>query len=91
MDVLGRLQLLRFFKQECEERQCIILLATHIFDGLKDWMTHVALVSDGKLLKGGPVEDFPELHEGKVWLFQFIPSCFKCLIDCCAALQVIRC
>lgn len=66
MDVLGRLQLLRFFKQECEERKCIVLLATHIFDGLKDWMTHVAFVSDGRLLKGGPVEDFPELKEGKV-------------------------
>jgi CCR4-NOT complex subunit CAF16 len=66
MDVLGRLQLLRFFKQECEERKCVVLLATHIFDGLKDWMTHIALVSDGRMLKGGPVEDFPDLKEGKV-------------------------
>ena len=62
MDVLGRLELLRFFKQECEERQCIIVYATHIFDGLADWMTHLALVANGSLVKAGPVADFPELQ-----------------------------
>ena len=65
MDVLGRLELLRFFKQECEERQCIIIYATHIFDGLAEWMTHLAFVSDGKLVKGGRIEEFPELMAGK--------------------------
>lgn len=66
MDVLGRLELLRFFKQECEERGCVIVYATHIFDGLADWMTHVAFVSDGALIKVGPVSEMPELKEGKV-------------------------
>jgi CCR4-NOT complex subunit CAF16 len=66
MDVLGRLQLLRFLEQECAERNCIILYATHIFDGLANWMTHIAFVSEGRLVKGGPVSDFPELHRGKV-------------------------
>ena len=78
MDVLGRLQLLRFFKQECEERKCIVLLATHIFDGLKDWMTHVAFVSDGKLLKGGSVEEFAELQEGKVPFCQLVQPLLSC-------------
>lgn len=66
MDVLGRLELLRFFEEECAARNCIILYATHIFDGLADWMTHIAFVSDGALVKGGPVSDFPEFQEGKV-------------------------
>jgi CCR4-NOT complex subunit CAF16 len=66
MDVLGRLELLRFFKEECEERRCIIVYATHIFDGLAEWMTHIAFVSDGQLVKGGPVGEFPEFHQGKV-------------------------
>lgn len=66
MDVLGRLDLLRFFKQETAERKCVIVYATHIFDGLKEWMTHIAFVSDGHMVKGGPVEDFPELQQGKV-------------------------
>lgn len=52
MDVLGRLELLRFFKRETEERGCTIIYATHIFDGLSDWMTHVAFVSDGAMVKG---------------------------------------
>jgi CCR4-NOT complex subunit CAF16 len=66
MDVLGRLDLLRFFKQECDERSCTIVYATHIFDGLADWMTHLLFVSDGHVAKAGAVEDFPELKDQKV-------------------------
>ena len=28
------------------------MYATHIFDGLEGWLTHLAFVSHGKLLKG---------------------------------------
>lgn len=66
MDVLGRLQLLRFFEEECKERGCVILYATHIYDGISNWMTHVAFVSGGEIVRGGPVVDFPELHQDKV-------------------------
>jgi CCR4-NOT complex subunit CAF16 len=66
LDVLRRLDLLRFFKQECEERKCIIIYATHIFDGLGEWMTHVVLVSDGKVAVEGPASSFPEIKEGKL-------------------------
>ncbi len=62
MDVVGRLDLLAFFKRECEERGATIVYATHIFDGLEPWLTHLAYVSDGKLIKGGPVTDFEELR-----------------------------
>lgn len=52
MDVLGRLDLLEFFRQECEERGATIIYATHIFDGLEPWITHIAYAAQGKLLRG---------------------------------------
>ena len=33
-------------------RGAVIIYATHIFDGLEGWLTHLAFVSQGKLLKG---------------------------------------
>lgn len=53
LDVVGRLQLLAFFRQECEERGTTIVYATHIFDGLADWVTHLAYMEDGHFVKGG--------------------------------------
>jgi ABC-type multidrug transport system ATPase subunit len=52
MDVLGRMDLLEFFRQECEERGATIIYATHIFDGLENWITHIAYLEDGQLVKG---------------------------------------
>lgn len=42
LDVLVRDDLLRFLKKDSEERKSTILYATHIFDGLSDFPTHVA-------------------------------------------------
>ena len=55
LDVVGRLQLLAFFKRECEERGATIVYATHIFDGLEGWITHCTYMEDGRILKGGSV------------------------------------
>ena len=52
MDVLGRMDLLEFFRQECETRGATIIYATHIFDGLEQWITHIAYLEQGKLVKG---------------------------------------
>jgi CCR4-NOT complex subunit CAF16 len=52
MDVVGRLDLLAFFAQECEQRGATIIYATHIFDGLEPWITHLAHVADGHLQRG---------------------------------------
>ena len=52
MDVVGRLDLLQFFREECEQRGATIVYATHIFDGLAQWVTHLAYVADGQLIKG---------------------------------------
>ena len=53
MDVVGRLDLLKFFTEECEVRGATIIYATHIFDGLEKWVTHVAYLADGQLKIGG--------------------------------------
>lgn len=41
LDVVVRQDLLRFLRTESETRGATILYATHIFDGLDDWPTHV--------------------------------------------------
>ncbi|GIL64543.1 hypothetical protein Vafri_18444 [Volvox africanus] len=55
LDVLGRLRLLDFFKQESEERGATIMYATHIFDGLEGWVTHLAYMEEGRIAKGYPI------------------------------------
>ncbi|KXZ47294.1 hypothetical protein GPECTOR_36g20 [Gonium pectorale] len=60
LDVVGRLRLLDFFKQESDERGATIVYATHIFDGLEGWVTHVAYMEEGRILKGGAVADVQE-------------------------------
>lgn len=39
--------------QECEERGASIVYATHIFDGLEGWPTHMAYMEGGRVVKGG--------------------------------------
>lgn len=41
LDVLARADLLTFLVSECEERGATIVYATHIFDGLDKWATHI--------------------------------------------------
>ena len=49
LDVLVRQDLLRFLEKETMERGATIVYATHIFDGISDWATHVAHLSQKKL------------------------------------------
>mmetsp|Transcript_20119 Transcript_20119/g.59977 ORF Transcript_20119/g.59977 Transcript_20119/m.59977 type:complete len:330 (-) Transcript_20119:124-1113(-) len=41
LDVIVRQDLLRWLQKECETRGSTVLYATHIFDGLDDWPTHM--------------------------------------------------
>ncbi|XP_052187949.1 ABC transporter I family member 21-like [Diospyros lotus] len=60
LDVVTRLDLLDFFKEECEQRGATIVYATHIFDGLETWATDIAYIQEGELKR---VEKLPELSE----------------------------
>ena len=64
LDVLVRNDLLKFLIQETHERQATILYATHIFDGLGEWPTHLAHIANGSVKKLQSLADpFPELDE----------------------------
>ena len=46
LDVVVRQDLLRWLKVESEKRLCTIIYATHIFDGLDDWPSHLHYLTD---------------------------------------------
>ncbi|KAF5391212.1 hypothetical protein D9757_003075 [Collybiopsis confluens] len=50
LDVLVRDSLLKFLKEETITRNATIVYATHIFDGLNDFPTHVAHMNDGQFV-----------------------------------------
>ncbi|KAK4406780.1 ABC transporter I family member 20 [Sesamum angolense] len=61
LDVLARADLLRFLKKECAERGVTIIYATHIFDGLEDWPSHIVYVANGKLQLAMPMTKIKEI------------------------------
>ncbi|KAM9897050.1 hypothetical protein OXX79_007108 [Metschnikowia pulcherrima] len=49
LDVIVRQNLLNFLKKECRERDCCVIYATHIFDGLgKQWCDRVIHLNEGR-------------------------------------------
>lgn len=46
LDVVVRQDLLRWLVKESDDRGATIVYATHIFDGLDDWATHLLYLSD---------------------------------------------
>ncbi|WBW74522.1 CCR4-Not complex ATPase subunit Caf16 [Schizosaccharomyces osmophilus] len=62
LDVLARSDLLSFLSSETETRKATIVYATHIFDGLAKWPTHLVHMSQGKIVDSGPVSNFPEIQ-----------------------------
>lgn len=66
LDVLGRSDLMEFLRSECESVGATIVYATHIFDGLEDWPTHLMYLANGRLQEFAPATDFPELEQGQL-------------------------
>ncbi|PIA38015.1 hypothetical protein AQUCO_02900095v1 [Aquilegia coerulea] len=60
LDVLARADLLTFLKKECQERGATIIYATHIFDGLENWPSHMVYVAHGKLQLAMPMDKIKE-------------------------------
>uniref|UniRef100_A0A0D6QXG9 ABC transporter domain-containing protein n=1 Tax=Araucaria cunninghamii TaxID=56994 RepID=A0A0D6QXG9_ARACU len=63
LDVLARADLLAFLKNECKDRGATIVYATHIFDGLEEWPSHIAYVAHGKLQLALPLEKVNKMKE----------------------------
>ncbi|KAI3638859.1 hypothetical protein MIR68_003357 [Amoeboaphelidium protococcarum] len=49
LDVIVRRNLLDYLKNDCN--QATVIYATHIFDGLGDWPTHIAHIRSGTIIK----------------------------------------
>lgn len=45
----GRSDLMDFLRSECETTGATIIYATHIFDGLEAWPTHLMYLAHSKL------------------------------------------
>lgn len=51
LDVIVRQNLLEFLKKECRTRNCCVIYATHIFDGLgKGWCDRIIHLNAGKIV-----------------------------------------
>uniref|UniRef100_A0A7R9ZBK7 ABC transporter domain-containing protein n=1 Tax=Pseudictyota dubia TaxID=2749911 RepID=A0A7R9ZBK7_9STRA len=66
LDVCVRQDLLRWLVRESDERGATIIYATHIFDGLDDWATHLVYLTDeGRTGWRGRTEDLDEYRRLK--------------------------
>ncbi|KAF4346062.1 hypothetical protein G4B88_001059 [Cannabis sativa] len=63
LDVLARADLLKFLRKECEEKGATIIYATHIFDGLEDWPSHIVYVAKGTLQLAMPMDKVKEISK----------------------------
>ena len=61
LDVIARADLLAFLRDESQAQGLTILYATHIFDGLDVWATHVAHLAHGRIRSLQPIDQIPEL------------------------------
>eukprot|EP00929_Paragymnodinium_shiwhaense_P068174 TRINITY_DN3425_c0_g1_i4.p1 TRINITY_DN3425_c0_g1~~TRINITY_DN3425_c0_g1_i4.p1 ORF type:complete len:581 (-),score=139.31 TRINITY_DN3425_c0_g1_i4:562-2223(-) len=63
LDLYAREGLLAFLRRESEEKGATIFYATHIFDSLADWATHILYFSKGKIAKCCAMKDLKEYHD----------------------------
>ncbi|KAJ0236190.1 ABC transporter I family member 19 [Hirschfeldia incana] len=77
LDVVARMDLLDFFKEECDQREATIVYATHIFDGLETWATHLAYIQNGELNRSSKMGDINEMKTSPN-LLSVVESWLRC-------------
>ncbi|KAJ2960487.1 hypothetical protein NQZ79_g4092 [Umbelopsis isabellina] len=65
LDVLVRSDFLNYLQEETAARNSSILYATHIFDGLGEWPTHIAHMADGTVMSHNSTDNYPEFDAFK--------------------------
>lgn len=60
IDVVERKTVLEWVRKEVQERNGACVYATHVFDGVEEWATHVALMRDGELVEYLPLSSFTQ-------------------------------
>jgi CCR4-NOT complex subunit CAF16 len=68
LDLLARQDLLAFLREESVERGTTILYATHIFDSLEVWATHLCYLVAGKVRTFAALDGAPLLPLVEGWL-----------------------
>lgn len=68
-------------QEECETRGCTIIYATHIFDGLEFWPTHLAYLARGQMLTLRKVRAAQAAQVARDWRL----PCHAHGAACCAA------
>ncbi|CAK9067381.1 unnamed protein product [Durusdinium trenchii] len=63
LDLYAREGLLSFLRRESEEKGATIFYATHIFDHLAEWATHLLFFSAGKVQRCCRISDLHEYHQ----------------------------
>lgn len=66
LDLLSRSDFLAWLKCETEQRDCTIVYATHIFDNLAGWPTHLVHMNLGTVKECGAAEDVMQPLNGVV-------------------------
>ncbi|EMG49833.1 CAF16 CCR4-associated factor 16 [Candida maltosa Xu316] len=67
LDVVVRSKLLTYLKRECQERNCTVVYATHIFDGLgHDWCDRVIHIDAGIKLNDVNIKDIEFVNDSSV-------------------------
>lgn len=63
LDVAVRFNFLNWLKKESVEKNATIILATHVYDGIDTWASHVMrLEQDGRNVEVYPIMDLPGYH-----------------------------
>jgi len=62
LDLYAREGLLRFLREESEQKGATIFYATHIFDHLAEWATHLVFFSKAKVARCCKMADLTEYH-----------------------------
>eukprot|EP00922_Rhytidocystis_sp_ex-Travisia-forbesii_P022484 GHVS01032921.1.p1 GENE.GHVS01032921.1~~GHVS01032921.1.p1 ORF type:complete len:268 (+),score=26.89 GHVS01032921.1:122-925(+) len=65
LDVVARDSLMRMLREETEKRNATILYATHIFDNLEGWPTHIMYLRRGRVAMFSPMEQVSRYHQLK--------------------------
>ncbi len=62
LDVVARQELLDFLVEENQSQGTTIVYATHIFDGMEPWATHIAYIRSGRLVTLCAIDELRELQ-----------------------------
>lgn len=63
LDLYAREGLLAFLRHETEEKGTSVFYATHIFDSLADWATHVVFFSKARIARCCHIKDLTEYND----------------------------